>query len=106
VATLGVLAVLLAAAGAPAPLRAPVVLLAALALPGFPVVARMPVDLPTLLALTVCTSLAIEAGCALLMVKTGVWHPQLLGLGLAAFGVGATGWVLTSIRHAEARHLQ
>src|SRR3954469_23181436 len=54
-AAAGVLAVLLVAGGAPAPLRAPVVLIAALLLPGFPLVARLRVDLPTLVAVDVCT---------------------------------------------------
>jgi hypothetical protein len=102
----GVLAVLLVAAGVPAAVRAPVVLVAGLVLPGFPIIARLRVDLPTLLAIDVCTSLALEAGLALVMVKTGLWHPQLLGLVLAVFGVAGTLYTLTSVRHAEARHLQ
>jgi hypothetical protein len=105
-AVAGVLAVLLVAGGAPAPVRAPVVLIAALLLPGFPLVARLRVDLPTLVAIDVCTSLAIDAGLALLSVKTGLWHPLALGLVLACFGVGGTLVTLTALRHAEARHLQ
>lgn len=106
IAALGVLAVLLVAGSAPPPVRAPVVLLAALLLPGFPLVARMRVDLPTLLAIDVCTSLAIDGALALLTVETGLWHPLALGLALACFGVGGTFMTLTALRHAEARHLQ
>jgi hypothetical protein len=102
----GVLAVLLVASGVPAPVRAPVVLVAGLVLPGFPIVARLRVDLPTMLAIDVCTSLALEAGLALVMVETSTWHPMLLGLALAVFGVAGTLYTLTSVRHAEARHLQ
>lgn len=90
VAAVGLLAVVLAAAGTPAPVRAPVVVLAALLLPGFPVVARMRVDLPTLLALDVVTSLALESVLATVTVKLDVWHPQVLGLVLAACAVGGT----------------
>ena len=105
ISALGLLAVLLAAAGAAPAVRAPVVLLAALLLPGYPLVARLKVDLPTLLAVDVCVSLALEAGMALLTVEARVWHPQLLGLALACFGVGGTFVTLTAVRHAEARHL-
>ena len=106
VCVLGLIAVVLAAAGAPAAVRAPFVLLAALTLPGFPLVARLKVDLPTLLAIDVCVSLALEAGLALVMVEARIWHPQALGLLLAAFGVGGTFLALTQVRHLEARHLR
>jgi hypothetical protein len=106
VAVLGILAVLLVAGDAPAAVRAPVVLLAALLLPGYPIVARMQVDLPTLVAAAVCTSLALDAGLALLSVELRIWHPQALGLALACFGVGGTFVTLTLVRHDEARHLQ
>lgn len=85
-----VAAVVLVAATAPAPVRAPVVLLAATFGPGYPLVARLPFDLPTLLALDAATSLALEAGTAFVLVQTRTWHPQLLGLGLAAVTTGAT----------------
>jgi uncharacterized membrane protein len=106
IACVGLLAVLLTAAGAPAALRAPVVLVAALLLPGYPLVARLQVDLPTLLAIDVCTSLALEAGLAVVTVELRFWHPMALGLALAAFGVGGTFSALMSLRHAEARHLR
>lgn len=92
-----ILAVVLSASAAPVPLRAPLVLVTATLLPGFPLVARLRVDLPTLLALSVCTSLAMDAGFALLMVEARFWHPQGLGLALAAFGVGATMTLLSSL---------
>jgi hypothetical protein len=106
IAATGVLAVLLVAGSAPAPVRAPVVLIAILLLPGFPLIGRLPVDLPTLIAIDVCTSLAIDGALALLTVETGLWHPLILGLVLACFGVGGTFVTLTALRHAEARHLQ
>jgi uncharacterized membrane protein len=106
IAGIGLLAVVLTAANTPAAVRAPIVLVAALLLPGFPLVARLRVDLPTLLAINVCTSLALEAGLAVLMVELRFWHPMGLGLALATFGVGGTFSVLMSIRHAEARHLR
>ena len=102
---IGMLAVVLVAAGAPPPVRAPFVLVAALLLPGFPVVARMRLDLPTLIAADVCTSLALDGGLALLTVQTHLWHPQAVGLALACFGVGGSLVTLTAIRYAEARHL-
>ncbi len=105
VCLVGIVAVVLAASGAPPPVRAPFVLIAALLLPAYPLVARLQVDLPTLLAIDVAASLALEAGLALLTVELRMWHPQLLGLALACFGVGGTFVTLTSIRHAEARHL-
>jgi hypothetical protein len=105
IAAVGILAVLLAAAEAPPAVRAPVVLVAALLLPGYPFVARLRVDLPTLVAASVCTSLAIDAGVALLSVELRVWHPQTMGLALAALGVGGTFVTLTNLRHAEAQHL-
>lgn len=106
IAVVGVLAVLLVAGRAPAPVRAPVVLLALLLLPGFPVVARLRVDLPTLIAVDVCTSLAIDGALALVCVEAGLWHPLAMGLVVAFFGVGGTFVTLTALRHAEARHLQ
>jgi hypothetical protein len=106
IAGIGILAVVLVAAGAAPTVRAPVVLVAALLLPGFPLVARLRLDLPTLLAVDVCASLALDAGLALLTVETKTWHPQAVGLGLACFGVGGTFVTLTAIRHDEARHLQ
>lgn len=105
IAALGVLAVLLVAAGAPVVVRAPVVLLAMLLLPGFPVVARLRLDLPTLVAADVCLSMAMDAGLALLTVELRAFHPMALGLGLACFGVGGTFVTLTAIRHEEAKHL-
>ena len=102
---LGLVAVVLVAADAPPAVRAPTVLLAALGLPGYPVVARLPVTLPALVALDIATSLAIVAGLSLVMVELEVWHPQLLGLLLAAGGTGGTMVTLTLLRHAEARHL-
>jgi hypothetical protein len=106
IAAVGILAVLLVAASAPSPVRAPVALLALLTLPGYPLVARLRVDLPTLIAADVCTSLALDAGLALLSVELRMWHPQLLALLLACFGVGGTFVTLTLVRHDEARHLQ
>lgn len=106
VAALGILAVLLSAAAAAPAVRAPFVLLTMLLLPGFPFAARLRVDLPTLIAIDICASLALEGGLALVMVETGLWHPRVIGLALASFGVGGTFVTLTGIRHAEARHLQ
>lgn len=106
VMAVGLAAAALVAAGAPAAVRAPFVLVAALLLPGYPVVARMRLDLPTMLAVDVCTSLALEALLALGMVEAGFWHPQALGLALAAFGVGGTVFTLAATRRAEARHLR
>ncbi|MCU1603177.1 MAG: hypothetical protein JWO22_3886, partial [Frankiales bacterium] len=105
ICVLGLVAVVLAASGAPPAVRAPFVLLAAMLLPAYPLVARLKVDLPTLLAIDVAASLALEAGLALLTVELRAWHPQLLGLALACFSVGGTFVTLTSVRHAEARHL-
>ncbi|MFN2539727.1 MAG: hypothetical protein ABR549_16465 [Mycobacteriales bacterium] len=105
VAAVGILAVILVAADAAPTVRAPVVLLAALLLPGYPFVARLRLDLPTLLAVDVCTSLAVEAGLVLLAVELRLWHPEVIGLALACFGVGGTFVTLTAIRHDEARHL-
>ena len=90
IAAVGLLAVVLVAAGTPAAVRAPFVVVAALLLPGFPVVARVRVDVPTLLALDVVTSLALESVLATVTVKLDVWHPQVLGLVLAACAVGGT----------------
>jgi hypothetical protein len=98
----GVLAVLLVAAGAPPALRAPVVLVAATLLPGYPLVARLPLDLPSLLALDVCASLALEAGGALLLVSTRLWYPTALGLVLAVVGVGGTLICLSSLARTSA----
>jgi hypothetical protein len=98
----GVLAVVLVAGGAPVPLRAPVVLVAATLLPGYPLVVRLPLDLPTLLALDVCASLAIEGGSALLLVTTRLWHPMGLGLVLAVVGVGGILVALASLPAAPA----
>lgn len=106
IVAVGILAVVLVAADAAPEVRAPVVLVAAMLLPGFPLVGRFHLDLPTLLAVDVCVSLALDAGLALLTVETRTWHPQALGLGLACFGVGGTFVTLTAIRHHEARHLQ
>ncbi|MDX6266872.1 MAG: hypothetical protein QOD70_1612 [Frankiales bacterium] len=106
IAGIGLLAVVLTAVNTPAAVRAPVVLVAALLLPGYPLVARLRVDLPTLLAINVCTCLALEAGLAVLTVELRFWHPMGLALALAAFGVGGTFSVLMSLRHAEARHLR
>jgi hypothetical protein len=106
VSVVGIVAVVLAAADAPAAVRAPFVLLAALLLPGYPIVARMRLDLPTMLAVDVCTSLSLEGLLALGMVEARFWHPQALGLGLAAFGVGGTFVTLAATRRAAARHLQ
>lgn len=106
IAALGIVAVVLVAADAPPSVRAPVVLLAALLLPGFPLVARLRLDLPTMLAVDVCISMALEAGLSLLAVETGAWHPQAFGLALACFGVGGTFVTLMGVRHDEARHLQ
>jgi hypothetical protein len=105
ICVLGILAVVLVAAEASPQVRAPIVLLAALLLPGFPIVARMRLDLPTLIAVDVVTSLALDGGLALLTVETHLWHPRAMGLALACFGVGATFVTLTAIRYAEARHL-
>ena len=105
-AGIALVAAVLVAADAPAAVRAPFVLVAALLLPGYPIVARMRLDLPTLLAIDVCTSLALEALLALGMVEARIWHPQALGLVLTVFGVGGTFGTLTAARHAEARHLQ
>jgi hypothetical protein len=105
ICVVGILAVVLVAAQAAAEVRAPVVLVTALLLPGFPIVARMRLDLPTLIAVDVVTSLALDGGLALLTVETHMWHPRAVGLVLACFGVGGTFVTLTAIRYAEARHL-
>ena len=94
----GVVAVVLTAGGAPPPLRTPFVLVAATLLPGYAVVARLRVDLPTLLALDVCASLALDTACAFLMVRSSFWHPQALGLALAGVGVGSALAVLSGLR--------
>lgn len=104
-AAAGILAVLLVASDAPPAVRAPVVLVAALLLPGFPLVARLRADLPTVIAVDVCVSLALEAGAALLLVQAELFYPRALGLALAAFGVGGTLTTLAGFRAAEARHL-
>jgi hypothetical protein len=106
IAGVGLLTVVLVAARAPAAVRSPFVLVAALLLPGYPIVARMRLDLPTLLAIDVCTSLSLEALLALGMVEARLWHPQVLGLVLAVFGIGGTLVTLAAARHAGARHLQ
>lgn len=85
-----VLAVLLTAGDAPVAFRAPCALVAATLLPGYPLVARLPVDLPTLLALDVCVSLALEGALAFVLVETRFWHPMGLGLVLAAVAVTAS----------------
>lgn len=95
-----VLAVLLVAGGAPAEVRAPFVLLSATLLPGYPLVVRFPVDLPTLLALDLCVSLALEAALTFLLVQVDFWHPQALGLALAGVGVSATIVAVTALRDA------
>ena len=105
ICAVGILAVVLVAAQAPPALRAPVVLVTALLLPGFPVVARMRMDLPTLIAVDVVTSLALDGALALITVETHLWHPKAVGLILACFGMGGTFVTLTAIRYAEARHL-
>ena len=106
ITAVGLVTAVLVAVEAPVALRAPFVLVAALLLPGFPVVARMQLDLPTMLAVDVCTSLSLEALLALGMVETRVWHPQVLGLVLTVFGIVGTLVTLTAARHDEARHLQ
>ena len=78
-----VLAVALAAAGAPPAVRSPFVLVAAALLPGYGLVARIGVDLPTLVALDVVVSLAAETAVAFLMVETSFWHPAAAALGVA-----------------------
>jgi hypothetical protein len=93
-----VLAVLLVAGGAPVAVRAPVMLLAATFLPGYALVVRLPVDLPTLLAIDACVSLAIDASLAFLMVQTRFWFPLGLGLGLAVAGVGGALVAVTALR--------
>lgn len=90
VIALSVLTVLLVAAAAPLPLRVPLVVLSATLLPGYPVVNRLPVDLPTLLALQVCASLAIEAAVTFVLVEARFWHPLGAGVVLAGLAVGAT----------------
>ena len=93
-----VLAVLLAAGQAPGAVRVPCVLVAATLLPGYPIVVRLPVDLPTLLALDICTSLALEAALTFLLVQADFWHPQGLGLLLAVAGVSASMLAVTALR--------
>jgi hypothetical protein len=99
-------AVCLAAADAPAQARTPFVLVAALGLPAFPFVATLRLPVAALVGLDIALSLAIEAAAATVMVKLEVWHPQALGLALAALGVGGTLAALTTLRHRDARHLQ
>ena len=93
-----VVAVVLTAGGAPPAARTPFVLAGATLLPGYAVVARLRVDLPTLLALDVCASLALDTALSFLMVRTSFWHPQALGLLLAVTGVAAALGVMSSLR--------
>ena len=95
-----VVAVVLGAAGAPAGARGPAVLLAASLLPGYALVVKLPVSLPTLLALDVCVSLALEAAGAFLLVQTRFWHPLALGIAVAALGSGATLAAVVQLRHS------
>ena len=89
VLAVAVLAVFLCAAAAPPPVRTPFVLVAASLLPGYPLVARFAVDLPTLVALDVVVSLALEAALAFVMVQASFWHPAGAALAVAAVGVPA-----------------
>ncbi|MCU1594738.1 MAG: hypothetical protein JWO12_2130 [Frankiales bacterium] len=94
-----VLAVVLAAGGAPVALRAPVLLLAGTLVPGYALVVRLPVDAPTLLALDVCASLAVETAGAFVLVQVRYWHPMGLGLGLAVL---SGGFALVAVQHLRA----
>lgn len=91
-----VLAVLLAAGGAPTALRAPVTLLAATVVPGYALVVRLPVDLPSLLALDVCVSLALETAGAFALVQTKLWYPLGFALTVAVVSGGLT---LVAVQH-------
>lgn len=103
VLTLLVIALVLAAGGAPVAIRAPVVLLAATVVPGFPLVARLPLTLPAVLALAACLSLALEAGLAFALVQTRFWHPHALGLALSGAAAGGTLVAISALRRDIAR---
>lgn len=89
VVVVGLLAVLLTAGGAPAALRAPVDLLAALVVPGYAVVCRVKAPAAAVVGLTFVVSLAIETFFALVLVQLRFWHPAVLALALAAAGISA-----------------
>ena len=96
------LAVALVAGSAPVAIRAPVVLLAALLLPGYPLVVGLEVHLVALLALNVCTSLAVVSGIAYLSVVGRFWHPQSLSLVLAVVAASAALAAVQRLRGALA----
>lgn len=98
-----VLAVLLAAGGAPLALRGPVLLLAGTVVPGYALVVRLPVDAPTLLALDVCASLAIETAGAFALVQARYWHPLGFGLVLAVVSGGLALVAVQQLRAQSSR---
>lgn len=90
VLVLTVLAVAVEAAAAPPAVRVPFLLAAGALLPGYALVARLAVDLPTLVALDVVVSLAVEAALSFVMVETSFWHPSGAGLAVALVAFPAT----------------